>query len=70
MAYLTNSAVIRGSLTARLRNLAAFLLARRRVYRDRAAILHNLRRLEDRDLRDLQLHCYDFKAIAKGRWRR
>jgi hypothetical protein len=70
MAFLTNSAVIRGSLAARLRSLVAFFLARRRVYRDRAAILHNLRCLEDRDLRDLRLHCYDFTAIAEGRWRR
>jgi uncharacterized protein YjiS (DUF1127 family) len=32
----------------------------------RASILRELNRLDDRDLRDLGLSSYDFKAIANG----
>ena len=36
----------------------------------RAAVLRALDRLDDRDLRDLGLSSYDFKAIANGSLRR
>ncbi len=46
--------------------VAAFFAERAR----RAAILRELNRLDDRDLRDLGLSSYDFKAIANGSFQR
>ena len=48
------------------RTLGRAFLAWRAERARQAAILRELNRLDDRDLRDLGLSSYDFKAIANG----
>ena len=60
--------------TAQIRNgfrlLGLAFLTWRAERSRRAAILRELNRLDDRDLRDLGFSPYDFKAIANGTFTR
>ena len=49
-----------------VRTLGRAVMAWRAARARRAAVLRALNRLDERDLRDLGLGSYDFKAIANG----
>jgi uncharacterized protein YjiS (DUF1127 family) len=70
MATLTQGAVARPSFRARLRGAATRFERWLETRREREQILHELRALDARDLKDLQISHYDFDAIAEGRFRR
>ena len=70
MATLTQGTVARTSIRTRLHGLAARFETWLEARRARETILRELRALDARDLKDLQISRYDFDAIAEGRFRR
>jgi len=69
MATLTHG-FARTSLRGRLHGFATRFERWLEARRSREAILRELRTLDARDLKDLQISHYDFDAIAEGRFRR
>jgi len=70
MATLIQGAFARPSLRTRLRGIATRVERWLETRRERDQILNELRALDARDLKDLQISHYDFDAIAEGRFRR